>query len=108
MNKPTMSLMMAMIVVSGVANADEAAVKALENKCEEAREVLLKPLREAEIARCKSKPESDPAYCERYWRNYGNATLISNGTMGPRMFFDLPECVAAEEARHKLRFLEEG
>jgi hypothetical protein len=45
---------------------------------------------------------NDPAYCERYWKDYGNAMRSSNGTMTPRMFDDLPDCVAAYKARKAL------
>jgi hypothetical protein len=103
MNRFPMSVMVAMLVTCSAASADEASVQTMEKECETAREVKLKPLREAEIARCKAEPRSDPAYCERYWSDYGHATRNPNGTMQPRMFDDLPECVAAEEARRKLR-----
>jgi hypothetical protein len=102
MNKIKMSVAVALLAASSVAVADEADVKALEQACEAAREVKLKPLREAEIARCKAEGRNDAAYCERYWSDYGNAIRLPNGTMQPRMFDDLPECVAAEEARRKL------
>ena len=103
MNRLTMSVTLAMVLAIGVARADEATVQALEKACEAAREVKLKPLRDAEIAKCKAEPRSDAAYCERYWSDYGHATRNPNGTMQPRMFNDLPECVVAEEARRKLR-----
>jgi len=93
---------LAMLAVAGVAIADEAAVQALERKCEVVREARLKPLREAEIARCKAEKRNDVRECERYWSDYGDAIRRPNGTMQPRMFHDLPECVAAEEARRKL------
>ena len=102
MNKIMMSVTVALLAASSIAVADEAEVKALEQACEAAREVKLKPLREAEIARCKAEPRSDPAYCERYWSDYGNAIRLPNGTMQPRLFDDLPECVTAAEARRKL------
>ncbi len=83
---------------------DEAEVKALEARCETARETRLKPLREAEIAKCKSNKRNDPAYCERYWSDYGNAVRLANGRMQPRLFDDLPECTAAYKARRELHF----
>jgi hypothetical protein len=80
---------------------DEAAVREMEQQCEVAREAKLKPMREAEIARCKEEGK-DPGYCERYWRDLGSAVRLPNGNMKPRMFDDLPECIAAHEARRKL------
>ena len=83
---------------------DEAKVAALEARCEAAREERLKPLRDAEIAKCKADKRNDPEYCERFWSDYGDAVRLPNGRMQPRMFDDLPECVAAYEARRKLNF----
>ncbi|HEY5807396.1 MAG TPA: hypothetical protein VIT67_05485 [Povalibacter sp.] len=80
----------------------EEQVKALEVKCETAREAKLKPLREAEIARCKTEGRNDADYCERYYRDLGNAVRLPNGSFKPRMFDELPECVAAFEARQGL------
>jgi hypothetical protein len=83
--------------------ADQAAdVAALEAQCEKEREERIKPLREMEIAKCKTHDYSDPGYCERYWKDYGNAMRSSNGTMTPRMFDDLPICVEAYTARKAL------
>lgn len=81
---------------------DEAEVQALEARCEAAREARLKPLREAEIAKCKADKRNDPAYCDRFWADYGNAVRLPNGRMQPRLFDDLPECTAAYKARRQL------
>jgi hypothetical protein len=94
---------MLFLCVSGAALADQASeVAALESQCEAAREAKIKPLRDAEIAKCKATGRDDPAYCERYWSDYGNATRRPNGTMRPRMFDDLPICVSAQQARQAL------
>ncbi len=92
------------LLVSPVAVfADRASdVAALEAQCEKEREERIKPLREMEIAKCKADTRNDPSYCERYWRDYGNAVRNLNGTMTPRMFDDLPVCVAAFRARKAL------
>jgi hypothetical protein len=79
--------------------ATESEVKALDAKCEAAREAKLKPMRDAEIAKCKASKRNDPEYCERYWRDLGAPTRLPNGNVKPRMFDDLPECVAASKAR---------
>jgi hypothetical protein len=96
----------AMLVVCGDAAlvfADQASdVAALEAKCEAEREAKIKPLREAEIAKCKADQNNDPAYCERFWKDYGNASRGANGGTIPRMFGDLPICVAAFKARKAL------
>jgi hypothetical protein len=85
------------------AQADkESDVAALEAQCEAEREAKIKPLREAEIAKCKADEHNDPGYCERYWKDYGNAVRGIHGGMVPRMFDDLPVCVAAFKARKAL------
>jgi hypothetical protein len=40
---------------------------------------FIKPLREMEIAKCKADQHNDDAYCERYWKVYGNAARAANG-----------------------------
>jgi hypothetical protein len=96
----------AMLVVWGdpaVVYADQASdVAALEAKCEAEREAKIKPLRDAEIAKCKADQNNDPAYCERFWKDYGNSVRTINGGTVPRMFSDLPICVAAFKARKAL------
>jgi hypothetical protein len=80
--------------------ADKASdVAALEAQCEAEREAKIRPLREMEIAKCKADQHNDDAYCERYWKGYSNAVRAANGSMIPRMFGDLPVCVAAFKAR---------
>jgi hypothetical protein len=86
---------------------DEAQVRALEQQCETAREERIKPLRDAEIAKCKADKRNDPAYCERFWSDYGDPVRLRNGRMQPRLFGDLPECVTADEARRKLKRVSE-
>jgi hypothetical protein len=80
----------------------ESDVVALEARCEAEREAKIKPLREMEIAKCKADQHNDAAYCERYWKDYGGARSGINGVMIPRMFWDLPVCVAAFKARKAL------
>jgi len=76
-----------------------ATYQQLSERCEQAREARIAPLRQAEIDRCKSEGRKDPDHCERYYADYGNAFRGFHGKMVPRMFADLPECVAADQAR---------
>jgi len=94
-------LLLALLAMApmGMAVADDQGVEELQLKCEQAREARLKPLRDAEIAKCKAERGRDPAYCERYWKDFGDASRLANGNMKPRMFDDLPECVAALKAK---------
>jgi hypothetical protein len=104
-NCPTLTIA-AMLVLWGnpvVVFADQASdVAALEAQCEAEREAKLKPLRDMEIAECKTDQHNDPAYCERFWKDYGNSMRGANGVMVPRMFSELPACVAAFKARKAL------
>jgi hypothetical protein len=77
-------------------------VVALEAQCEQAREARIKPLRDMEIAQCKADVHNEADYCERYWKDYGNAVRTTRGGMTPRMFDDLPICQAAFSARKAL------
>lgn len=90
-----------MCVLTVDAAATDETIEALEQRCEAAREAKIKPLREAEIAKCKADRRNDPAFCERYWRDYGDAGRTVDGRFRPRLFDDLPECVAAREARQR-------
>ena len=83
--------------------ADQASdVAALEAKCEAEREAKIKQLRDVEIAKCKADQNNDPGYCDRFWKDYGNSMRGANGGTIPRMFSDLPVCVAAFKARRAL------
>jgi len=53
----------------------------------------IKRLRDAQITICKTEPHDDPGYCDRFWSDYGNG-----GRRAPRLFNDLPGCVAADQA----------
>jgi hypothetical protein len=96
----------AMLIVCGnpaVVFADQASdVAALEATCEAEREAKIKPLRDAQIAQCKAGQDNDPGYCERFWKDYGSARRGATGGTIPRMFDDLPICVAAFKARKAL------
>jgi hypothetical protein len=96
----------AVLVLCGpptVVFADQASdVTALEARCEAEREAKIKPLRDAEIAKCKADSNNDPGYCERYWKDYGNTRRGATGGTIPRMFWDLPVCIEAFKARKAL------
>jgi len=70
----------------------------LEAMCEAARGQRLKPLRDQEIARCIEEQGRDRAYCEQYFSTFGDAEVRGYRVI-PRMFDDLPECVAARQAQ---------
>ena len=71
------------------------SIAELNLRCDEAREKMIAPLREAEIAKCKQDKREDPAFCERFSADFGEGGRTVSGAMRPRMFDDLPECVEA-------------
>ncbi len=73
----------------------------LDLRCDEARENMIAPLREAEIATCKEDKRNDPAWCERFNADYGDGGRMASGSIRPRMFDDLPECVEALQERNR-------
>ena len=73
----------------------------LDLRCEEAREKMIAPLREAEIAKCKQDKREDPAWCERFNADYGDGGRTVSGSIRPRMFDDLPECVEALQEKNR-------
>jgi hypothetical protein len=83
--------------------AQQPTVEELEQRCEEMRENRIRPLREAEIEKCKADETKDPAWCDRYYQDYGNATQGPEGKYTPRMFDDLEPCVQAREMKTRVR-----
>jgi hypothetical protein len=89
------------LALPAVVLADRASeVASLEARCEQDREAKIKPLREKEIKNCVAN-RSDLDYCKTFWKDYGNPVRLKNGATTPRMFDDLPSCVAAFEARRE-------
>ncbi|MCK6371362.1 MAG: hypothetical protein L6Q83_08585 [Gammaproteobacteria bacterium] len=97
----TRFLAAAILLITLPAVADEPTLEELEAACEAARQAKLEPLREQEIAKCKADRHNDPAWCERFYRGYGEGGRHFDGRPIPRLFDDLPECVAAHEARRR-------
>jgi hypothetical protein len=87
----------------------QMSAEQLEVMCEKEREKRLAPEREQLIQNCITNQRKSPEYCERYYSDYGAAQRIygkdqvrpATFTVRPALYFDLPECVAAEEARSK-------
>lgn len=77
--------------------ASEMSLADLNLACEAAREREIAPLRAAAIAECKAAPRANPAYCERFYSDFGDGGTTAAGVLRPRMFDDLPECVIARE-----------
>lgn len=76
------------------------SLEELDQLCDAARERAIAPLRRAAIEECKASPRQDPDFCERFYADYGEAGRTVTGTIRPRMFDDLPECVTAMKERN--------
>lgn len=79
----------------------EMSLAELDQRCDDAREKVIAPLREAEIEKCKAQPRVDPEWCERHNADFGEGGRTVTGAMRPRMFDDLPECVEALQERNR-------
>ena len=81
-------------------SAGALSLAELDRLCEDARERAIAPLRATEIEECKATRRSDPAFCERFFADFGDAGRTASGAIRPRMFDDLPECVQAQQERN--------
>ena len=90
-----------LLYLSPFAYSEELSLKELEQRCEEAREAKLAPLREAAIEECAAKPDKTREYCERFYRDFGAGSVTQYGVVRQRMFNDLPECLEFYEAEKK-------
>lgn len=75
----------------------------LDRKCEAARAAKLAPIRAELIDKCVRNDKRPRADCESEYANYGNTHHLAGGKAAAGLFYDLPECVAAFEARQKYR-----
>ena len=68
--------------------------------CEEEREKRLAPEREQLIKICVGDSGGSQEHCENYYSDYGNAVRNDGtGLIQRALYIDLPECIAAWEAR---------
>jgi hypothetical protein len=84
-----------------VPDISEMSLEELDARCDAAREEKIAPLREAEIAKCQADMRNDPAFCERFNADFGEGGRTVTGSIRPRMFDDLPECVEALQERNR-------
>lgn len=82
-------------------NMKKMSVKQLEALCESEREKHIKPEREKLIAQCIKRGDKQDEWCKNYYADWGDAQRIDTAHVRPALYYDLPECVAAKEARTK-------
>ena len=96
MNKATLCpLILSAFTVSSHAIAETGSLEAMKQRCQEAREQNIAPLREAAIEECISRPRTTLSRedCERKHQDFGQGGGTVNGGFRAGMFIDLPECV---------------
>ena len=96
-----MALLMSFGALAGGHQEDRIARQAeLDAVCESARQKKLTKVRADLVEECVVKKERpDRAACERFYADYGQNT----GPNRVRLFYDLPECLAADEFRRSVR-----
>ena len=83
------------------------SLEELQQRCEEAREKKLAPLREKAIEECiqqrkNNRGSSDPREeCEQFYSDFGQGMATKEAGFKQPMFSDLPECVQFREAEQK-------
>jgi hypothetical protein len=75
----------------------EAHQKQLDQRCEQARQKKLAPIREKFTRECINDGR-DPDYCQKRHADYGHRV-----GKRPPLFYDLPECVEAFEFKKSYR-----
>lgn len=77
------------------------SVEQLDALCESEREKRLKPEREKLIKDCIKRGDKQDEWCENYYADWGDAQRIDRALIRPALYYNLPECIAAREAREK-------
>jgi hypothetical protein len=75
----------------------------LDRKCEAARAARLAPIRAELIDKCVKVDRRPREACESEFARYGDTRATGPGKAVAGLFYDLPECVEAFEARGKYR-----
>lgn len=102
MNKGRLCLMTLLAVMASPA---AASLEELAQRCQDAREKKIAPLRATAIEECVSRRRSTRTRedCERLYADFGEGGGTVNGGARPPMFIELPECVEYFEARDRAR-----
>jgi hypothetical protein len=95
-------LLAAVLAGPPAASCGEASLEALKQRCEEAREREIAPLRQAGIEECVSDRRSNRTRedCERIYEGFGQGGGTVGGGFRTRLFNDLPECTEYFRARN--------
>jgi len=75
----------------------------LDAACEAARANKLAPLRAERSERCVREEKRPRELCQAENAHWGNTRAVRGGGARAGLFYDLPECIAAFEARQQYR-----
>ena len=106
MNRTTICLLvLPALAASSPAFCGAASLEEMRQRCQEAREQNIAPLRQAAIEECVSRPRTTRTRedCERLYQGFGEGGGTVNGGFRAGMFIDLPECVEYFEAQDRQR-----
>jgi hypothetical protein len=106
MNSVRRALAIMLTLTAGVPALSQAAsLEVLEQRCQQAREAKIAPLRDAAIRECATNPRSSRslADCQRIHTNFGQGGGVVGGGFRAPMFIDEPECVEFFEAQDRQR-----
>jgi hypothetical protein len=94
-------ILLSALVATSPAVLGGASLEEMGQRCQEARERKIAPLREEAIEECMSNPRTSRTRerCERIYIDFGEGAGTVNGAFRPAMFIDLPECVEYFEAQ---------
>lgn len=90
-------------VAFGQSEAERARLQELDRQCEAARQAKLAPMRRDLIERCVREDKRPRADCEAEFGPWGETRGRAGGGAVGGLFYDLPECVAATQARARYR-----
>ena len=76
-------------------------LKALDKLCEQARAVRLAPIRERYFQDCQKDRHKTMQDCRIESSGYGQSTIGPNRNLIRGIYYDLPECLQAEQAWKK-------
>lgn len=96
----------ALVGASAALAQSEAGLKRLDEldrRCEAARLAKLAPLRAELIDTCVRIDKRPREVCESEFAHYGDTKATAHGRAIAGLFYDLPECVAAFDARQRYR-----
>ena len=100
---PLYLIALLVLAANSPAFCEEASLEEMKQRCQQARETKIAPLREAAIEECVSSHRTSRTRedCERIYRDFGEGGGTVAGGFRPGMFNDLPECVEYFEAQHR-------